>query len=122
MKSRLIHFIIWLCIVVATTLYRDNCVDYESSGTFYPTWLNFVYVVIYFLMMRIIGIGGTAKVNLLVVYGVLLINLPFNFLVKTEGFLFAKFIYLTLGALSIWFIYIPFFVGKKQSHKDAKIH
>jgi hypothetical protein len=117
-KSRAIHILVVVVIVVLTNLYRDALRDIESFGCNFQSWGNFIHIIVIFLFMQIFGIGESGKLNLLVIYLLMLINLPLQFLLVTEGSFLAKFFFLTLGALVIWFFYIPYFDISTQTKSN----
>ena len=121
-KNRLVHIFVVLIIVIFSNFYKGKFIEIGSAGCHYPSEWNFIYIVLMFLLMQIMSLGVSGKINLLILYGLMLINLPFQFLLVSEGTLLAKFIYLTIGALSIWFLYIPFFEEKNRSHQATKGH
>lgn len=106
-KIRLVHIFILALIVVFSNLYQATYHDIGTSRFYYPAIWNFIYIIMVFLTLQLIGFRDSPKVNLLVLYGLMLINIPFQVILVTEGSLLTKWIFLSLGALAIYFLYIP---------------
>jgi hypothetical protein len=106
-------------IVVFSNLYQEYYRDNGTTTFYYPAFWNFIYIIVVFLSMQLIGVKVSPKVNLLVQYGIMVINIPFQVLLVTEGHFLAKWIYLSLGALAIYYLYIPFMGRLTQIKSDG---
>ena len=118
-KSRLVHIFILVLIVVFSNLYQQSYPEIGTSKFYYPPIWNFIYIIMIFLSMQLIGFKGSPKINLLILYGLMLMNIPFQVLLVTEGLPLSKLIYLSLGALAIYYLYIPFMVRLTQINSNG---
>ena len=123
-KEIIIHVLILLGIVLGVNW--GKALDLQDSVSQEILWLviwpgeNFIHIVFLFMLMNVFNKGKLGQKDLLITYGLLLLNIYFQVLLLTAGPIWAKFIYLTLGALCLWFFYLPMFM-KYRISKDPSV-
>lgn len=119
-KELIIHVFILLGIVLfvnwGKSLDLQDTISEEILRLVIRPSENFIHIVLLFLSMNAFNKGKLVQKDLLIIYGLMSLNLHFQVLLVTGGPIWAKFIYLSLGAAVLWFFYLPRF-GKYRLSK-----